>query len=73
MESTLGEHVIKCIILDDDSNDQCIIGTDFLVPSDISAILNFKENYITIQDIKLRLKVIPVTRQLTKSFLATTF
>uniref|UniRef100_A0A915HXA6 Reverse transcriptase domain-containing protein n=1 Tax=Romanomermis culicivorax TaxID=13658 RepID=A0A915HXA6_ROMCU len=30
MESTFGEHMIKCVILDKHSNDQCIIGTDSL-------------------------------------------
>uniref|UniRef100_A0A915KZ43 Peptidase A2 domain-containing protein n=1 Tax=Romanomermis culicivorax TaxID=13658 RepID=A0A915KZ43_ROMCU len=58
MESALGEHMIKCVILDNDRNDQCIIGTDFLAHPDIHAILNFKENYIQIQDVKLPLKVI---------------
>uniref|UniRef100_A0A915KTK0 Peptidase A2 domain-containing protein n=1 Tax=Romanomermis culicivorax TaxID=13658 RepID=A0A915KTK0_ROMCU len=46
MESAFGEHMIKCIILDDDGNDQSIIGTDFLAHPDIQAILNFKDNYI---------------------------
>uniref|UniRef100_A0A915JJJ2 Reverse transcriptase RNase H-like domain-containing protein n=1 Tax=Romanomermis culicivorax TaxID=13658 RepID=A0A915JJJ2_ROMCU len=58
MESTFGECMIKCVILDDDRNDQCIMGTDFLTHPDIHAILNFKENYIEIQDVKLLLKVI---------------
>uniref|UniRef100_A0A915IHW4 Uncharacterized protein n=1 Tax=Romanomermis culicivorax TaxID=13658 RepID=A0A915IHW4_ROMCU len=69
MESAFGEHMIKCVILDDDSNDQCIIGTDFLVYLDIHAILNFKDNYIEIQDKKLLLKVIAVIRLLMKLFL----
>uniref|UniRef100_A0A915JCC9 Integrase zinc-binding domain-containing protein n=1 Tax=Romanomermis culicivorax TaxID=13658 RepID=A0A915JCC9_ROMCU len=50
------EHMIKCVILDQDGNDQCIIGTDFLAHPDIHAILNFKDNYIEIQDVKLPLK-----------------
>uniref|UniRef100_A0A915JZG0 Peptidase A2 domain-containing protein n=1 Tax=Romanomermis culicivorax TaxID=13658 RepID=A0A915JZG0_ROMCU len=50
MESAFGEHMIKCIILDDNSNDQCIISTDFLAHPDIHGILNFKDNYIEIQD-----------------------
>uniref|UniRef100_A0A915IPM1 Uncharacterized protein n=1 Tax=Romanomermis culicivorax TaxID=13658 RepID=A0A915IPM1_ROMCU len=58
MASTFSEHMIKCIILNDDSNNQCIIGTDFLAHPDIHAILNFKDNYIEIQDVKLLLKVI---------------
>uniref|UniRef100_A0A915KDC3 Aspartic peptidase DDI1-type domain-containing protein n=1 Tax=Romanomermis culicivorax TaxID=13658 RepID=A0A915KDC3_ROMCU len=58
MESIFSEHMIKCIILDDNSNDQCIIGTDFLPHSDIHAILIFKDNYIEIQDVKIMLKVI---------------
>uniref|UniRef100_A0A915K9S5 Uncharacterized protein n=1 Tax=Romanomermis culicivorax TaxID=13658 RepID=A0A915K9S5_ROMCU len=29
MESTFGEHMIKSIILSNDSNDQCVIGTNF--------------------------------------------
>uniref|UniRef100_A0A915ILW1 Uncharacterized protein n=1 Tax=Romanomermis culicivorax TaxID=13658 RepID=A0A915ILW1_ROMCU len=56
MESAFGEHMIKCVILDDDNNDQCIIGTNFLAHPDIHAILNFKDNYTQIQDMKLPLK-----------------
>uniref|UniRef100_A0A915I3E0 Reverse transcriptase/retrotransposon-derived protein RNase H-like domain-containing protein n=1 Tax=Romanomermis culicivorax TaxID=13658 RepID=A0A915I3E0_ROMCU len=56
MESAFGEHMIKCVIPDNDGNDQCIMGTDFLAHPDIYAILNFKENYIQIQDVKLPLK-----------------
>uniref|UniRef100_A0A915JYB2 Peptidase A2 domain-containing protein n=1 Tax=Romanomermis culicivorax TaxID=13658 RepID=A0A915JYB2_ROMCU len=69
MESGFSEHMIKCVILDDDGNDQCIIGTDFLAYPDIHAILNFKENYIKIQDIKLPLKVIASVRSQTELFL----
>uniref|UniRef100_A0A915KYS7 Uncharacterized protein n=1 Tax=Romanomermis culicivorax TaxID=13658 RepID=A0A915KYS7_ROMCU len=58
MESVFGEHMIKCVILDHNGNDQCIIGTDFLAHPVIHAILNFKDNYIEIQDVKLPLKVI---------------
>uniref|UniRef100_A0A915HWX8 Uncharacterized protein n=1 Tax=Romanomermis culicivorax TaxID=13658 RepID=A0A915HWX8_ROMCU len=54
--------MIKCVILDDDNNDQCIIGTYFLARPDIHAILNFKDNYIEIQDVKLPLKVIASVR-----------
>uniref|UniRef100_A0A915KNS9 Peptidase A2 domain-containing protein n=1 Tax=Romanomermis culicivorax TaxID=13658 RepID=A0A915KNS9_ROMCU len=43
MESAFGEHMIKCVILDDDGNDQCIMGTDFFAYTDIHAILNFKD------------------------------
>uniref|UniRef100_A0A915KIE2 Peptidase A2 domain-containing protein n=1 Tax=Romanomermis culicivorax TaxID=13658 RepID=A0A915KIE2_ROMCU len=50
MKSLFGEHMIKCVILNDDRNDQCIISTDFLTHPDIHAIVNFKENYIKIQD-----------------------
>uniref|UniRef100_A0A915KG79 Uncharacterized protein n=1 Tax=Romanomermis culicivorax TaxID=13658 RepID=A0A915KG79_ROMCU len=56
MEFAFGEHMIKCLILDNDRNDQCIIGTDFLAHPNIQAVLNFKENFIEIQDAKLRLK-----------------
>uniref|UniRef100_A0A915K5P6 Uncharacterized protein n=1 Tax=Romanomermis culicivorax TaxID=13658 RepID=A0A915K5P6_ROMCU len=69
MESTFGEHMIKCVILDDDGNDQCIICTDSLAHPDIHAILNFKENYIGIQDVKLPLKVIASVRPQTELFL----
>uniref|UniRef100_A0A915L8R0 Uncharacterized protein n=1 Tax=Romanomermis culicivorax TaxID=13658 RepID=A0A915L8R0_ROMCU len=69
MESTFGEHMIKCVILDNDGNDQCIIGTDFLTHPDIQAILNFKENYMEIQDMKLLLKVIPSVPSQTELFL----
>uniref|UniRef100_A0A915KSR1 Uncharacterized protein n=1 Tax=Romanomermis culicivorax TaxID=13658 RepID=A0A915KSR1_ROMCU len=58
MESAFGEHMIKCVILEENGNDQCIIGTDFLLKPDIHAISNFKENYIEIRGVKLRLKVI---------------
>uniref|UniRef100_A0A915IEG9 Reverse transcriptase/retrotransposon-derived protein RNase H-like domain-containing protein n=1 Tax=Romanomermis culicivorax TaxID=13658 RepID=A0A915IEG9_ROMCU len=58
MESTFGEHMIKCVILNDDNNDQCIIGMDFLAHPVIHAILNFKDNYIKIQDVKLPLKIL---------------
>uniref|UniRef100_A0A915KGU4 Uncharacterized protein n=1 Tax=Romanomermis culicivorax TaxID=13658 RepID=A0A915KGU4_ROMCU len=69
MKSALGEHMIKCMILDDNSNDQCIISTDFLAHPDIHAILNFKDNYIEIQDIKLLLKVITLVRSQMELFL----
>uniref|UniRef100_A0A915LAZ5 Aspartic peptidase DDI1-type domain-containing protein n=1 Tax=Romanomermis culicivorax TaxID=13658 RepID=A0A915LAZ5_ROMCU len=69
MESSFGEHMIKCIILDNDGNDQCIIGMDFLTHPDIHAILNFKENYIEIQDVKLPLKVIASVRLQMELFL----
>uniref|UniRef100_A0A915KZ21 Uncharacterized protein n=1 Tax=Romanomermis culicivorax TaxID=13658 RepID=A0A915KZ21_ROMCU len=62
--------MIKCFILDNNSNDQCIIGTGFLVHPDIHAIINFKDNYIKIQDLKSLLKVIAVIRLLKKSFLS---
>uniref|UniRef100_A0A915I8B0 Uncharacterized protein n=1 Tax=Romanomermis culicivorax TaxID=13658 RepID=A0A915I8B0_ROMCU len=51
MESAFGEHMIKCVILNDNGNNQCIMGTDLLAHPDIHAILNFKDNYIEIQDI----------------------
>uniref|UniRef100_A0A915KQZ7 Peptidase A2 domain-containing protein n=1 Tax=Romanomermis culicivorax TaxID=13658 RepID=A0A915KQZ7_ROMCU len=73
MESTFGEHMIKCVILEDDSNDQCIIGTDFLAHPHIHPIPNFKDNYIEIQDVKLPLKVLAAVRLLTKLFLSTTY
>uniref|UniRef100_A0A915IEP7 Uncharacterized protein n=1 Tax=Romanomermis culicivorax TaxID=13658 RepID=A0A915IEP7_ROMCU len=50
--------MIKCVILEEDNNDQCIISTDFLGHPDIHMILNFKDNYIKIQDVKPPLKVI---------------
>uniref|UniRef100_A0A915IJD2 Uncharacterized protein n=1 Tax=Romanomermis culicivorax TaxID=13658 RepID=A0A915IJD2_ROMCU len=71
MESTFGEHMIKCIIHNHDSNNQCIIGTNFLVHPNIQAILNFKDNYIEIQDVKLPLKVITAVRPQVKLFLST--
>uniref|UniRef100_A0A915HTN6 Peptidase A2 domain-containing protein n=1 Tax=Romanomermis culicivorax TaxID=13658 RepID=A0A915HTN6_ROMCU len=48
MESACRKHMIKCIILQDDNNDQCKSSTDFLAHPDIQAILNFKDNYIEI-------------------------
>uniref|UniRef100_A0A915I3T4 Uncharacterized protein n=1 Tax=Romanomermis culicivorax TaxID=13658 RepID=A0A915I3T4_ROMCU len=69
MESTFREHMIKCVILDDDGNDQCIVSTDFLAHPDIHTILNFKENCIKIQDKKLRLKVIHSVHPQTELFL----
>uniref|UniRef100_A0A915JL31 Peptidase A2 domain-containing protein n=1 Tax=Romanomermis culicivorax TaxID=13658 RepID=A0A915JL31_ROMCU len=69
MESAFGEHIIKCIILDNDNNDQCIIGTHFLAHPDIHAILNFKDNCIEMQDIKLPLKVIVLVHPHTELFL----
>uniref|UniRef100_A0A915L9F1 Uncharacterized protein n=1 Tax=Romanomermis culicivorax TaxID=13658 RepID=A0A915L9F1_ROMCU len=69
MESAFGEHMIKCVILDNNSNDQCIISTDFLAHPDIHAILIFNDNYIKIQDVKLMLKVIASVRLQTKLFL----
>uniref|UniRef100_A0A915KET8 Uncharacterized protein n=1 Tax=Romanomermis culicivorax TaxID=13658 RepID=A0A915KET8_ROMCU len=69
METAFGKHMIKCIILDDNNNDQCIIGTNFLVHPHIHAILNFKDNYIQIQDVKLWLKVITSVRLHTELFL----
>uniref|UniRef100_A0A915KMS4 Uncharacterized protein n=1 Tax=Romanomermis culicivorax TaxID=13658 RepID=A0A915KMS4_ROMCU len=64
--------MIKYIILDNDSKNQCIITTDFLAHPNIHIILNFKENYIKIQDIKLPHRVIAVVRPLRKLFLSTT-
>uniref|UniRef100_A0A915HHI9 Peptidase A2 domain-containing protein n=1 Tax=Romanomermis culicivorax TaxID=13658 RepID=A0A915HHI9_ROMCU len=72
MESAFGEHMIKCVILDDDNNDQCIIGTNFLAHPDIYVILNFEDNYIEIQDVKLLLKVITSIRLHTELFLNAT-
>uniref|UniRef100_A0A915IAU4 Peptidase A2 domain-containing protein n=1 Tax=Romanomermis culicivorax TaxID=13658 RepID=A0A915IAU4_ROMCU len=69
MESAFGQHMIKCVILNEDSNDQCIIGTNFLAHPDIHAILNFKDNYIKIQDLKLPLKVITSVCSKTELFL----
>uniref|UniRef100_A0A915HVD6 Reverse transcriptase/retrotransposon-derived protein RNase H-like domain-containing protein n=1 Tax=Romanomermis culicivorax TaxID=13658 RepID=A0A915HVD6_ROMCU len=69
MESAFREHMIKWVILDDDGNNQCIIGTNFLSHPDIHAILNFKENYIKIQDMKLPLKVIALVRSQMELFL----
>uniref|UniRef100_A0A915ITY6 Uncharacterized protein n=1 Tax=Romanomermis culicivorax TaxID=13658 RepID=A0A915ITY6_ROMCU len=61
--------MIKFIILDDNGKDQCIIGTDFLAHPDIHEIINFKENYIKIQDVKLPLKVIASVCSQTELFL----
>uniref|UniRef100_A0A915K3L7 Uncharacterized protein n=1 Tax=Romanomermis culicivorax TaxID=13658 RepID=A0A915K3L7_ROMCU len=58
MESAFSKHMIKCVILDDNNNDQCIISTNFLAHPNIHVILKFKDNYIKIQDVKLPLKVI---------------
>uniref|UniRef100_A0A915L2U9 Uncharacterized protein n=1 Tax=Romanomermis culicivorax TaxID=13658 RepID=A0A915L2U9_ROMCU len=69
MESVFGEHMIKWVILNDDNNDQSIIGTDFLAHPDIHSILNFKDNYIKIQDVKLLLKVIASVHLQTELFL----
>uniref|UniRef100_A0A915L926 Aspartic peptidase DDI1-type domain-containing protein n=1 Tax=Romanomermis culicivorax TaxID=13658 RepID=A0A915L926_ROMCU len=69
MESAFGEHMIKCVILDDDRNDQCIICTNFLAHTDIHGILKFIENYIEIQDVKLPLKVIASVRPQLELFL----
>uniref|UniRef100_A0A915JUR1 Uncharacterized protein n=1 Tax=Romanomermis culicivorax TaxID=13658 RepID=A0A915JUR1_ROMCU len=71
MESTFGEHMIKCVILDDNNNDQCIMGAKFLAPPDIPAILNFKDKYSKIQDVKLRLKVMASVHLHTELFLNT--
>uniref|UniRef100_A0A915I5J6 Peptidase A2 domain-containing protein n=1 Tax=Romanomermis culicivorax TaxID=13658 RepID=A0A915I5J6_ROMCU len=71
MESAFSEQMIKCIILDNDNNDQCIIGTKFLVHPDIHGILNFKDNYIQIQDVKPLLKVITSVHPHTELFLNT--
>uniref|UniRef100_A0A915HGM0 Uncharacterized protein n=1 Tax=Romanomermis culicivorax TaxID=13658 RepID=A0A915HGM0_ROMCU len=45
------------------------MGTNFLAHPDIHAILNFKDNYIEIQDMKLLLKVIASARAQTELFL----
>uniref|UniRef100_A0A915HXH4 Uncharacterized protein n=1 Tax=Romanomermis culicivorax TaxID=13658 RepID=A0A915HXH4_ROMCU len=71
MESAFSKHMIKCVILNNDGKDQCIIGINFLAHPDIQAILNFKENYIEIQDVKLPLQVIPSVRSQTELFLNT--
>uniref|UniRef100_A0A915JLA0 Peptidase A2 domain-containing protein n=1 Tax=Romanomermis culicivorax TaxID=13658 RepID=A0A915JLA0_ROMCU len=69
MESAFGKHMIKCVIVHNDNNDQCIIRTHFLAHPDIHRILNFKDNYIEIQDIKLLLKVIASSHLHTELFL----
>uniref|UniRef100_A0A915K2V1 Uncharacterized protein n=1 Tax=Romanomermis culicivorax TaxID=13658 RepID=A0A915K2V1_ROMCU len=71
IESALGVHMIKCVNIDDDSNDQCIISTNFQAYPDIHAILNLKDNYIKMQNVKLLLKVIVAIKPLTKLFLST--
>uniref|UniRef100_A0A915JXE5 Uncharacterized protein n=1 Tax=Romanomermis culicivorax TaxID=13658 RepID=A0A915JXE5_ROMCU len=72
MESAFSKHMIKCVILEDDSNDQYIIGTDFLAHPDIHAIVNFRDNCIKIQNVKLPLKAIAPIKPLTKLFLSGT-
>uniref|UniRef100_A0A915HQ33 Uncharacterized protein n=1 Tax=Romanomermis culicivorax TaxID=13658 RepID=A0A915HQ33_ROMCU len=72
MESAFSKHMIKCVILNNDSNDQCIIGTNFLVHPNIHAVLNFKDDYIEFQNMKLPFKVIVAIKLLTKPSLTTT-
>uniref|UniRef100_A0A915LA98 Uncharacterized protein n=1 Tax=Romanomermis culicivorax TaxID=13658 RepID=A0A915LA98_ROMCU len=57
MEFKFGKYMVKCVILDDDSSDQCIIGTNFLTNPNINAMLNFKEKFLEIQNIKMSFKM----------------
>uniref|UniRef100_A0A915JRF4 Uncharacterized protein n=1 Tax=Romanomermis culicivorax TaxID=13658 RepID=A0A915JRF4_ROMCU len=56
MGSPFGEHLVKCVVLDDDDQDQFIISTDFHTHPEINAILNFKGKFLEIQDVKCRSK-----------------
>uniref|UniRef100_A0A915KIT4 Uncharacterized protein n=1 Tax=Romanomermis culicivorax TaxID=13658 RepID=A0A915KIT4_ROMCU len=58
MGSPFNEHLVKCVVLNDDAQDQFIIGADFLPHPQINAILNFKEKYLQIQNLKMPLKVV---------------
>uniref|UniRef100_A0A915I425 Uncharacterized protein n=1 Tax=Romanomermis culicivorax TaxID=13658 RepID=A0A915I425_ROMCU len=58
MGSQFGEHLVKCVVLNDDAQDQFIIRTDFLAHPEINAILNFTEKFLEIQNIKMPLKVV---------------
>uniref|UniRef100_A0A915HG65 Uncharacterized protein n=1 Tax=Romanomermis culicivorax TaxID=13658 RepID=A0A915HG65_ROMCU len=57
MESEFGNYPLKCVVLDDDTQDQLTIGTDFLTHPEINAVLNFKNEYIEIGNKCLPLRI----------------
>uniref|UniRef100_A0A915K8K3 Uncharacterized protein n=1 Tax=Romanomermis culicivorax TaxID=13658 RepID=A0A915K8K3_ROMCU len=57
MESKFGNYPVKCVVLDDDTQDQFIIGTDFLTHPEINAVLNFKDKFIEIGNKRLPLRI----------------
>uniref|UniRef100_A0A915IF09 Uncharacterized protein n=1 Tax=Romanomermis culicivorax TaxID=13658 RepID=A0A915IF09_ROMCU len=57
MESVFGNYPFKCVVLDDDTQDQLIIRTDFLTHPKINAVLNFKDEYIKIGNKCLPLQI----------------
>uniref|UniRef100_A0A915K284 Uncharacterized protein n=1 Tax=Romanomermis culicivorax TaxID=13658 RepID=A0A915K284_ROMCU len=46
MESEFGNCPVKCVVLDDDTQDQFIIDMDFLTHPEINAVLNFKDAFM---------------------------
>uniref|UniRef100_A0A915JG18 Uncharacterized protein n=1 Tax=Romanomermis culicivorax TaxID=13658 RepID=A0A915JG18_ROMCU len=59
---TLGQRVF----LNDDVKDQFIIGTNFLAHPKVNAILNFREKFLKIQNVKMPLKVVASIKPIPK-------
>uniref|UniRef100_A0A915L6I2 Uncharacterized protein n=1 Tax=Romanomermis culicivorax TaxID=13658 RepID=A0A915L6I2_ROMCU len=53
MESKFGNYPLKCVVLDDDTQDRLTIGTDFLTHPEINVVLSFKDEYIEIGNKRL--------------------
>uniref|UniRef100_A0A915ICK5 Uncharacterized protein n=1 Tax=Romanomermis culicivorax TaxID=13658 RepID=A0A915ICK5_ROMCU len=57
MESEFNNYPIKCVVLEDDTQDPFIISTDFLAHPEINAMLNFKDEIIEIENKCLPLRI----------------
>uniref|UniRef100_A0A915K0A2 Peptidase A2 domain-containing protein n=1 Tax=Romanomermis culicivorax TaxID=13658 RepID=A0A915K0A2_ROMCU len=57
MESEFSNYLVKCVVLDNDTQDQFIIRTDFLAHPEINAVLNFKDEFIEIGNKCLLLRI----------------
>uniref|UniRef100_A0A915I4E3 Peptidase A2 domain-containing protein n=1 Tax=Romanomermis culicivorax TaxID=13658 RepID=A0A915I4E3_ROMCU len=57
MESEFGNYPLKCVVLNDDTQNQLTMGTDFLTHPEINAVLNFKHEYIQIGNKRLPLRI----------------
>uniref|UniRef100_A0A915K101 Uncharacterized protein n=1 Tax=Romanomermis culicivorax TaxID=13658 RepID=A0A915K101_ROMCU len=66
IRSSFREHLVKCVILDDDAQGQFIISIDSPAHPEINTILSFKEKFLEIQNVKMLLKVITSIKPIPK-------